>query len=92
MSTVRRMKNGQYDIHLDFKMMFFMKNLLKNWIEQNESTPFSNNRQCELFEQMEAALNLPKDVDEMLQKDIKRERFQREYLGEFIEDSQLSTV
>lgn len=92
MNTVRRLKNGQYDIHLDFNMMFFIKNLLKNWIEQNKSTPFSNNRQCELLEQMEAALNLPKDVDKMLQEDIKRERFQKEFLGQFVEDSQLPTT
>lgn len=87
MNTVRRMKNGQYDIHLDFNMMFFIKNLLKNWIERNKSTPFSNIKQSELLEQMEAALNLPKDVDEILQKDIKVEQFRREYLGQFFDDN-----
>lgn len=87
MNTVRRMKNGQYDIHLDFKMMFFIKNLLKNWIERNKSNPFSNIKQSELLEQMEAALNLPEDVDELFQENIKAEQFRREYLGQFLDDN-----
>lgn len=87
MNTVRKMKNGQYDIHLDFNMMFFMKNILKNWIERNTSTPFSNIKQSELLEQMEAALNLPKDLDKILQEDIKAEQFRREYLGQFLDDN-----
>lgn len=87
MNTVRRMKNGQYDIHLDFNMMFFIKNLLNNWIERNKSTPFSNIKQSELLEQMEAALNLPKDVDKIFQKDIEVEQFRREYLGQFLDDN-----
>lgn len=88
MNTVRRMKNGQYDIHLDFNMIFFIKkNLLKNWVERNKSTPFSNIKQFELLEQMEVALNLPKDVDELFQEEIKSEQFRREYLGQFLDDN-----
>lgn len=87
MNTVRKMKNGQYDIHLDFNMMFFIKNLLKNWIDRNKSTLFSNIKQSELLEQMEAALNLPKDIDEIFQEEIKSEQFRREYLGQFLDDN-----
>ena len=87
MNTVRQMKNGQYDIHLDFNMMFFIKNLLKNWIDRNKSDPFSNIKQSELLEQMEAALNLPKDVDELFQENIKAEQFKRDYLGQFLDSN-----
>lgn len=87
MNTVRRMKNGSYDIHLDFNMMFFMKNLLRNWVERTKSSPFSNTKQSELLEQMEAALKLPKDIDEIFQEEIKSEQFRREYLGQFLDDN-----
>lgn len=36
---------------------------------------------------MEAALNLPKDVEEIFQEEIKSEQFRREYLGQFLDDN-----
>lgn len=87
MNTVRRMKNGDYDIHLDFKMTYFMRNLLTKWLEMADQGPFSYTKYKELLKQFDAALNLPKNVDKMFQEDITAEQFRREYLGLFLDDN-----
>lgn len=81
------MKNGDYDIHLDFKMAYFMKNLLAKWLEMADQGPFSYTKYKELLKQFDAALNLPKDVDELFQEKIKSEQFRREYLSQFLDDN-----
>lgn len=86
MNTVRRMKNGQYDIHLDFYMMLFIKNLLELWIRRNKQTPFSNDKQVEFLQQIEAALNLPEDVGKIFQEEIETNRFKNNFFASIGEE------
>lgn len=38
-------------------------------------------------EELETVINIPKDIQDIFQEEIKRTRFQREYLGQFIDDN-----
>lgn len=38
-------------------------------------------------EELETVINIQKDIQDIFQEEIKRTRFEREYLGQFIDDN-----